>query len=60
VAIPALAVLLAALLGGTILGLVGALIAIPLAAAVKVIMTPVLRARDAEQAGATLDADGFE
>jgi predicted PurR-regulated permease PerM len=60
VAIPALAVLLAALLGGTILGLVGALIAIPLAAAVKVIMTPVLRARDAEQAGTTLDADGFE
>ncbi|GIH20611.1 AI-2E family transporter [Rugosimonospora africana] len=58
VAIPALAVLLAALLGGTVLGLVGALIAIPLAAAVKVIMTPVLRARDAEQAGATLDADG--
>ncbi len=60
VAIPALAVLLAALLGGTVLGLVGALIAIPLAAAVKVIMTPVLRARDAEQAGATLDADGPE
>ncbi|GAA5184792.1 AI-2E family transporter [Rugosimonospora acidiphila] len=66
VAIPALAVLLAALLGGTILGLIGALIAIPLAAAVKVIMTPVLRARDAEQAGpgeragSTLDADAPE
>ncbi|HEY2674047.1 MAG TPA: AI-2E family transporter [Rugosimonospora sp.] len=60
VAIPALAVLLAALIGGTVLGLIGALIAIPLAAAIKVIMTPVLRARDAEQAGTTLDADAPE
>jgi predicted PurR-regulated permease PerM len=48
VEMPAVAVLLAALLGGSILGLVGALMAIPLAAAVKVIATPMMRARDEE------------
>jgi predicted PurR-regulated permease PerM len=57
VRMPALAVLLGALIGGTVLGLIGALIAIPLAAAIKVIAAPALRARDAEQAGTTLDAD---
>ncbi|WP_433050576.1 AI-2E family transporter [Dactylosporangium sp. CS-033363] len=36
------AILLAALTGGAILGLVGALMAIPVAAAVKVLMTPVV------------------
>ena len=36
------AVLLVALLGGTVLGLVGALMAIPIAAAVKAVMTPAL------------------
>ncbi|HEX6501390.1 MAG TPA: AI-2E family transporter [Micromonosporaceae bacterium] len=43
---PALAVLLAALLGGSVLGLVGALMAIPFAAAVKVLATGRLRERD--------------
>jgi predicted PurR-regulated permease PerM len=50
--IPAVAVLLAALFGASVLGLVGALMAIPVAAAVKVIFTPVLRARDANHAAA--------
>jgi len=35
-------VLLVALIGGTLLGLVGALMAIPIAAAAKVVMTPML------------------
>jgi predicted PurR-regulated permease PerM len=48
--IPAVAVLLAALVGASVLGLVGALMAIPIAAAVKVLVTPVLRARDANDA----------
>jgi predicted PurR-regulated permease PerM len=60
----ALAVLLAALVGGSVLGLIGALMAIPLAAAVKVIMAPMLRARDAEQPAGTpevtLDGDAAE
>lgn len=46
----AVAVLLAALMGGTLLGLIGALIAIPIAAAIKVLATPVLDARDAAHA----------
>jgi predicted PurR-regulated permease PerM len=48
VEMPAVAVLLAALLGGSVLGLVGALMAIPVAAALRVIAEPVLRARDEE------------
>jgi predicted PurR-regulated permease PerM len=60
VRMPALGVLLAALVGGTVLGLIGALIAIPLAAAIRVIATPVLRARDAAATGTTLDADATE
>jgi predicted PurR-regulated permease PerM len=40
------AVLLAALVGASVLGLIGALIAIPIAAAIKVIATPLLEARD--------------
>jgi len=39
-----IAVLLAALVGGAILGVVGALMAIPVVAAVKVLMTPVVEA----------------
>ena len=39
--------LLAALIGGTVLGLIGALMAIPIAAAIKVLATPVMQARDA-------------
>ena len=47
---PSVAVLLAALLGGSVLGLVGALMAIPVAAAIKVIVSPVMSARDAADA----------
>jgi predicted PurR-regulated permease PerM len=50
VALPAVAVLLVALVGGTMLGLVGALMAVPIAAAVRVIVTPMLAARDEEDA----------
>ncbi len=50
VQMPAVAVLLAALLGGSVLGLIGALMAIPVAAAIRVIAAPVLRARDEEPA----------
>lgn len=39
---PSVAVLLAALLGGSVLGLVGALMAIPIAAVVKVLVSPML------------------
>jgi predicted PurR-regulated permease PerM len=39
-----IAVLLAALVGGAILGVVGALMAIPIVAAIKVLMTPVVEA----------------
>jgi predicted PurR-regulated permease PerM len=42
--LPSVAVLLAALVGGAILGVVGALMAIPIVAAVKVLMTPVVEA----------------
>jgi predicted PurR-regulated permease PerM len=41
--LPAVAVLLAGLLGATVLGLVGALMAIPIAAAIRIIMSPQLR-----------------
>jgi predicted PurR-regulated permease PerM len=51
VELPSVAVLLAALLGAAVLGLVGALMAIPIAAAIKVLMTPVLDARDAAEVG---------
>jgi predicted PurR-regulated permease PerM len=40
------AVLLAALIGGSILGVVGALMSIPIVAAVKVLMTPLVEALD--------------
>ena len=48
--ISSVAVLLAALVGASILGLVGALMAIPIAAAAKVIANPMLEARDAAHA----------
>jgi len=48
VEMPAVAVLLAALLGGSVLGLIGALMAIPVAAAIRVIAAPMMRARDEE------------
>jgi predicted PurR-regulated permease PerM len=43
--ISSLAVLLAALMGATVLGLVGALMAIPVAAAIKVLLTPIIADR---------------
>jgi predicted PurR-regulated permease PerM len=58
VQLPALAVLLAALTGGTVLGLVGAVMAIPVAAAIKVLATPMIRARADEGAETTLSTDG--
>jgi predicted PurR-regulated permease PerM len=48
----AAAVLLAGLIGATALGLVGALMAIPVAAALKVLLTEHLQARDAAEAKA--------
>jgi predicted PurR-regulated permease PerM len=38
------AVLLVALIGGSVLGVVGALMSIPIAAAVKVVLTPTIAA----------------
>lgn len=49
------AVLLAGLIGGSALGLVGALMAIPVAAGLKVVLTERLRARDAASAEAPED-----
>jgi len=54
VSMSAAAVLLAALIGGTVLGLVGALMAIPIAAALKVVLAERLHARDT--AGADSEA----
>jgi predicted PurR-regulated permease PerM len=54
---PSVAVLLAALLGGSVLGLVGALMAIPVAAAIKVIVSPMMRARDAADAADAADVE---
>jgi predicted PurR-regulated permease PerM len=60
VAMPAVGVLLAALIGASVLGLVGALMAIPVAAAIRVIATPLIRARDEEENATTLDTDAGE
>jgi predicted PurR-regulated permease PerM len=57
VQLPALAVLLAALVGGSVLGLIGALMAIPVAAAIKVLATPMIQARDQRPIGSTLGPD---
>src|SRR5215472_12452612 len=59
VSLSAAAVLLAGLIGGTVLGLVGALMAIPIAAALKVVLTERLHARDAAAAdgGASTDQE---
>jgi len=56
--IPSVGVLLAALVGGSVLGLVGALIAIPVAAAIKVVLTPLVRARDNADAAAEANGSG--
>ena len=59
---PAVAVLLAALLGASVLGLVGALMAIPIAAAIRVLAAPVIRARDEEPGAdaASIQSDGAD
>ena len=44
--LPSVAVLMAALIGASVLGVIGALIAIPVAAAVRVVVSPILAARD--------------
>jgi predicted PurR-regulated permease PerM len=43
-------VLLAGLIGGTVLGLIGALMAIPVAAGLKVVLAERLQARDSADA----------
>lgn len=51
VSLSAAAVLLASLIGGTVLGLVGALMAIPVAAGLKVVLAERLEARDGAEQG---------
>jgi predicted PurR-regulated permease PerM len=58
VSMSAAAVLLAALIGGTLLGLVGALMAIPIAAALKVVLAERLHARDTADADTEPSGDG--
>jgi predicted PurR-regulated permease PerM len=43
--ISSIAVLLSALIGATVLGVMGALMAIPVAAAIKVVLTPMIETR---------------
>ena len=57
VSMSAAAVLLAALIGGTVLGLVGALMAIPIAAALKVVLAEQLHERDAAGADSGTSGD---
>jgi predicted PurR-regulated permease PerM len=52
VSLSAAAVLLAGLIGGTVLGLIGALMAIPVAAGLKVVLAERLQARDSADADA--------
>jgi len=52
------AVLLAGLIGGAALGLIGALMAIPVAAGIKVLLSERLRTRDAADADAATPGDG--
>ena len=56
VSLSAAAVLVAALIGGTALGLVGAVMAIPVAAVPKVVLTERLQARDAQGTDAPGDS----
>jgi predicted PurR-regulated permease PerM len=58
VSLSAAAVLLAGLIGGTVLGLIGALMAIPIAAAIKVVMAERLHARDSADPDAARSEDG--
>ena len=52
------AVLLAGLIGAAAMGLIGALMAIPIAAGIKVLLSERLQARDAADAGAAAPGDG--
>jgi predicted PurR-regulated permease PerM len=56
VSLSAAAVLLAGLIGGTVLGLIGALMAIPVAAGLKVVLAERLRERDSADAATDADA----
>jgi predicted PurR-regulated permease PerM len=58
VSLSAAAVLLAGLIGGTVLGLVGALMAIPVAAGLKVVLGERLQERDTGEPDATQPGDG--
>jgi predicted PurR-regulated permease PerM len=57
VSLSAPAVLLSGLIGGTVLGLIGALMAIPIAAGLKVVLGERLQARDSTDPDADADAD---
>jgi predicted PurR-regulated permease PerM len=57
VSLSAPAVLLSGLIGGTVLGLIGALMAIPIAAGLKVVLGERLEARDSADPDADPDAD---
>ena len=57
VSLSAAAVLLAGLIGGTVLGLIGALMAIPIAAGLKVVLAERLQARDSAEADADAARD---
>jgi hypothetical protein len=50
-------VLLSGLIGGTVLGLIGALMAIPIAAGLKVVLGERLEARDSADADTDADAE---
>jgi predicted PurR-regulated permease PerM len=52
------AVLLAGLIGAAAMGLIGALMAIPIAAGIKVLLSERLQARDTADAGAAAPGDG--
>jgi len=60
ISLSAPAVLLAGLIGGTALGLIGALMAIPIAAGLKVVLGERLQARDSAAADADSDSDTDE
>jgi predicted PurR-regulated permease PerM len=60
VSLSAAAVLLAALIGGTALGLLGAVMAIPVAAAMRVVITERLQARDAAGTDGSQDSGTAE
>jgi predicted PurR-regulated permease PerM len=60
VQLSAAAVLLAGLIGGTALGLVGALMAIPVTAGIKVLLTERLQARDAADTEAAVPGDAAD